>query len=257
MATEQAVVSEALEEPRATVRLEPRFFAWMAGIMLLGIFLAFAPTFFLSAYFPVDRLPRRLVIHGTILTIWFSLYFLQTYLIAFGNRRLHAQLGKYLAALSVVAVAGGLLATVFMFQNNIEAGADVETLVARGQPVPWLNSFMVIGFITCMTLGIANRSRPERHKRFMFLAFVSLYLPATGRLAGLPRHFGAEDLILPYGGIILLTILPLALCVYDLVTRGRIHMISAVGTVAPPLFFVLANYMSTTPLGEAVVRMLA
>jgi len=257
MATKHAVVNEIIEEPRTTARSEPKFFVWMAGVMFFGILLAFAPTFFLSAYFPVDELPPRLIVHGTILTLWFGLYLLQSSLVAFGNRRLHARLGKYIAALSVVAVVGGLLATLFLVRHRLEGGADLETLVATGMPVPWFNGFMLIGFVTCMTLGVMNRFRPERHKRFMFLAFVSLYLPATGRIMALPQYFDAERLIAPHGGIILLTLFPLALCIYDVLTRGRVHMISAVGTVASPLLYVLARYMSTTSLGEAVVRTLA
>jgi len=255
--TEQAALDTRFERVESQARSASKFFAGMAGLMFLGILVGFAPTFFLSPYFPVKRLPAHLILHGTILTLWFGLYFVQTSLIALGRKRLHARLGPYIAGASVLAIVGAVLAPLRLVSRRIAAGEDLDTLVTQGVAVIWINTAMLSSFITCLGLGVYFRKRPEIHKRLMFLAFISLYLPATARISRLPRFFDAENLIVPGLDAFLILFLVLALCVYDMFTRGRLHAVSALGAVSLPLLFFGALFVSTTEFAGAVVRFLA
>lgn len=239
------------------VRSQPKFFAWMSGLMFLGILIGFWPTFFFSAYFPVERLPPHLIFHGTVLTLWFGLYFFQTTLVAMGRKRLHARLGPYIVAASIVVIVASISASLRLVSRLLDGGADLDTLVSQGVITIWNNTAMLLAFITCLGLGVYFRSAAETHKRLMLVAFISLYLPATVRISRLPRFFDAEQLVVPSGGAYLILLLLLALCAYDLLTRGRIHMVSALGTLALITLFFAARLVSSTDFAGAMIRFLA
>lgn len=116
---------------------------------------------------------------------------------------------------------------------------------------------MLLAFVTCLVLGVHFRSTPETHKRLMLVAFISLYLPATVRISRLPRFFDAEHLIIQSGGAVLILLLLLVLCTYDLITRGRVHLVSAIGTVSLIALFFAARFVSTTDFAGSIIRLLA
>ena len=255
--TEQATLDARFERANSEGRSDSRFFAWMAGLMFLGILVGFAPTFFLSPYFPVERLPPHLIAHGTILTLWFGLYFFQTSLVALGHKRLHARLGPYIAGASVLAIVGSVLAPLQVVSRRLAAGENIEALVSLGVPVIWVNTAMLLSFVTCLVLGVYFRKKPEFHKRLMLFAFISLFLPATARISRLPRFFDAENLIVPGLEASIFIFLVLALCVHDLFTRRRLHLVSVIGAVTLPLFFFGAFFVSTTEFAKQVTGFLA
>jgi hypothetical protein len=176
------------------------------------VFLGFSPTFYQrSADLPA--LPLLFIVHGTLFTSWFLLFFAQTTLIAADRRDLHRRLGV-IAAL----VAGAMVV--------IGISAAVDALRRGSAPIPGLDprSFFAVPmgdmltFPILVSAGIYFRRNADTHKRLMTLATVGILSAAIARIplplikAGGPvAFFGLED------------ILVLAGPVYDFATRGRVH----------------------------------
>ena len=74
------IASQQDTVPRSAV--QSRFFAWMAGLLLLTVVIGFSPTYFLKPFFDTPALTLRTQIHGPLFAAWFVLFFVQTALIA-------------------------------------------------------------------------------------------------------------------------------------------------------------------------------
>ena len=83
-----------------------RFFIVMTGLMLVIVLVGFAHTLYLRVLFDLPEIPAQLYVHGTVLTIWFSLAFVQTWLIATDRTAIHRRLGVagMIVAVGVVVV---------------------------------------------------------------------------------------------------------------------------------------------------------
>jgi len=72
----------------------------MSRILLLLVFLGFAPSFYLkflldnNSFYP-DGLPLPHVVHGIILTVWYVFLVLQSSLIQSNRYSLHQRLGWF------------------------------------------------------------------------------------------------------------------------------------------------------------------
>ncbi len=58
------------------------FFAWASLAAFAVVFAGFARTYYLRSLFGGSSLPWLLHLHGALMTSWFALFFVQTYLIA-------------------------------------------------------------------------------------------------------------------------------------------------------------------------------
>src|SRR5436305_1082517 len=93
---------------------ERRFYAGMALVMLASVFLGFARTYFLKAWFPeaahlAPPEPFFFYVHGVCFTAWFVLLVMQALLVA--NRRidLHRTVGWFGVGLAAAVVAAGTM----------------------------------------------------------------------------------------------------------------------------------------------------
>src|ERR1700686_4322336 len=78
------------------------FFPVVASLLLAGLLVGFAKTFFLRSQFNVPPIPPYLYVHGFVLTTWFVLVLAQTCLGAAHRTDLHRRIG-------IVAVVVGVL----------------------------------------------------------------------------------------------------------------------------------------------------
>lgn len=65
----------------------------MTGLMRVIVLVGFAHTLYLRVLFGLPDIPAQLYVHGTVLTIWFTLAFVQTGLIATDRTAIHRRLG--------------------------------------------------------------------------------------------------------------------------------------------------------------------
>ena len=70
-----------------------RFYSAAALALAALVFVGFARTFYLRAWFDVPPTTVLLLLHGIAFTAWFVLFVIQTRLIAAQNYRTHMQLG--------------------------------------------------------------------------------------------------------------------------------------------------------------------
>ena len=149
---------------------------------------SFARTYYLEFLFGLPPLTLAAHLHGLIATAWLALHYTQARLIAGHRIVLHKRLGIFTACLGVV-----LAVQAFHFAV---AGVAAGHAPPGRNPLEFLS--VPMGTITMFSLflvsALALRKKREWHQRLMFLASLSLLLPAAGRLdslimapLGLPR----------------------------------------------------------------------
>jgi len=149
---------------------------------------SFARTYYLKFLFGLPPLTLAAHLHGLLATTWLALHYTQARLIAAHRVALHKRLGIF------TACVGAVLA-IHAFHFAI-AGVAAGHAPPGRNPLQFLS--VPMGTITMFSLFLASalvlRRKREWHKRLMFLASLSLILPAAGRLdslimvpLGLPR----------------------------------------------------------------------
>jgi hypothetical protein len=205
-------------------RAERFFFSAMAAGMAAVVFVGFSRTFFLRWWFPEAQAfaaPEPIFyLHGALFASWMVLLIVQTTLIRTDRVALHRTLGVFspvlAAAMVVIGVVGCLTA----------AGRPGGFI---GVPVPPLQ-FMALPLLDLVLfglfvgLGIALRGDAQSHKRLMLLATVNLLEAAIIRI---PFAFIADGA--PLMARWLADLFILALAIWDLVTRRRLHPVTLWG----------------------------
>jgi hypothetical protein len=203
---------------------ERRFFTGMAIAMLLVAYVGFARSFFLRPLFPAWPSPSEpiLYVHGAFFSAWCVLLVIQAMLVGVGRTDVHRKLGVLGVVIAlgmvILGVAGALIAA------NRPTGFN-------GVPIPPLQFLVVplfdIAFFgTFFALGVANRTDPQSHKRWMVLATVALLGAAFARW---PYVWQIGNPFV-YFGLAYLFIVALAL--WDFRTRGTLHPVTRWGGLA-------------------------
>jgi len=233
--------------PAARDRL---FYSGMAIAMALTVFAGFASTYYLRIFaggptVTLSGLPfTRLVhIHAALFTSWVLLFLVQTALVANGRVRVHRRLGIAGAVLAAaMVVAGTAMAIAAAARGAAPPGIDPLAFLA-------IPIFDMILFATFVSFALAKRRDKEAHKRLMLLAFVSLITAAIARLPGVlplgpPVFFGLTLLFVVAG------------CVYDFLSRGRVHRVYLWGGALLALSVPARLLISGTSAWRALAEML-
>src|SRR5678816_225078 len=192
-------------------RRHPAFFPALSSVLIVLVFLGFAPTYYLrpSAAGPI---PGYLHVHGAAMTAWFLLLLVQTALIATRRRAVHRRLG----------IAGAFIAAVIVVLNPLVVAWSVPHLLAENMSTQ-LTALIVVAdllfigiFLVLVGLAIRWRRYPETHSRMLLLASLAVSGPALGR-------FAISVTGTPLPGIIALMVLPLLVVVHDRVLMKWVH----------------------------------
>jgi FtsH-binding integral membrane protein len=228
------------------------FFTGMALASALTLILGFLPSYFhRSAELP--SLTPLYQLHGALFTAWIALLVAQTALVAGRRTDIHRTLG----------VAGAVLAAVVFV---VGVAVSVETLRRRGGPpggdlneetkffaIP-LGAIIVFGAL--VSAAVVQRRRSETHKRLMLLATISLLGAAVARILHQVGMGGTPNLF--FGTEFLGTdVFVLALVLYDLASRGRVHPATLWGGALvvgfkPLLFYVLSGTPAWLALADVL-----
>ena len=213
----------------ARINAERRFFTGMAIAMTLFVFIGFAPTYYL--YPIIGTVPLRgaepltpmVHIHAATGTAWMLFLVLQTGLIMGGQPKVHMRNGVIGVVLALSIIVLGVAVAVY----SARVGRTPPGWTPTGFMAIPLASVTLFGGFLAAALWL--RWRPDYHKRLMLIATMALLVPAGARLS---RQF-LSGLVPPgpVGGMVLSDLFLLALALYDLRTRGRLHSATLWGGV--------------------------
>lgn len=226
---------------RQTDRL---FFSGMALASALILFLGFLPSYFYRST-ELPPLTPLYQLHGALFTAWIVLLVAQTALVAGGRTDIHRTLGVAGAALAAAVFIVGIAVSVeTLRRNGGPPGGDPRKFFA----IP-LGDIIVFGVL--VGAAVLQRQQSETHKRLMLLATISLLTAAVARFLRQVDMGGAPNLF--YGTDIFV----LALVIYDLVSRGRVHPATLWGGALvvgfkPLLFYVVAVTPPWLALADAL-----
>lgn len=129
--------------------------------------------------FPIFPPLKGLIIaHGIAMTLWMTLFLVQTLLIVSNNVRTHMTLGFFgIAVATAVLVFGSwtAIATTRLEPELIRIGLNRKQFMI----VPITD---MLKFGTLVTIAVLNRHRPEIHRPMMLLATLTMISAATGRI---------------------------------------------------------------------------
>jgi hypothetical protein len=204
-------MSTVMEAPRA-VAPDRLFYTGMALAFATIVAIGFSPTFYLRGA-DLPPLSTVLVVHGMTFTAWIALFIVQTSLIAANRRAWHRTTGAFGAALALLLVVIGTVASIDALRRGSAPipGLDPRTFFA----IPMHDVF---AFAVLATAAIVTRKDPATHKRLMIVATISLLAAPIARFpiaammqVGPPLFYGLQALLIVVGML------------YDKSFHGRVH----------------------------------
>lgn len=242
---------------RPGLTAERRFFSGLAIALAATTLIGFAPTYYLVSVFDgmtTRGVPASMVLtpavhlHGLTGSLWMLLLVAQTSLVAANRRDLHMRMG-----LLAIPVAAAIAVTALFVA--FEAARRGATPPGWTPPAFLLIQFGTLGgFLLFASLGFAWRRRADFHKRLMMLATFAMMVPVCGRIWGmLGGRAYARGAI---GGMMLADIFLLALVVFDLSTRKRLHPVTLWGGGLLVALQPLRVWLSGTEGWQAIGRAL-
>jgi hypothetical protein len=196
----------------ATRRRTRRFYVGMAIAITITVFAGFSRSYFLKPWYGTPELSGLLHVHGLVFTAWVLFFLSQAVLVATGRTYLHRRMGIGGAVLAALVVIVGTAVAITRVKTGVSPIPGVSALSFLAIPL-----FDMVVFAVLVSAGIYFRHRAEAHKRLMTLSMISLLAAPIARMTflplppGPPTFFGLSDLFI------------VALVVYDLSTRGKIH----------------------------------
>jgi hypothetical protein len=190
-------------KPAPTRSLKPSWYFYSAAavIMLMIMVEGFHPFYLrgegMGGRKISPQLLRLVVVHGSAMTAWVILFFVQSLLIPCHKLRLHMKLGW-------VAIAVALVVTVSGFTVAVQSVRPVPAIPFWGMAY---RQFLVVMlaevalFTVFVLVGVLSRKRPKIHRSMMLLASLSILAGATVRMPILFPIFGEGGWVGIFGPI--------------------------------------------------------
>jgi len=177
----------------------------MSGLVVWG----FSRTVDAHLFHAKPQRPLLLWMHGTAFATWMVFFIFQSALVRVRKVSVHRFLGWFGAALATAMVGLGTTTSVVMtrFDMSVLRQTDVDSFLS----IPFAD--MII-FGSCIALAIYWRSRPDYHRRLIFIASCELMDAAIGRFDFWFNHS------IFYVGLDLLIVLGMT---RDWIVEGRVH----------------------------------
>jgi hypothetical protein len=190
------------------------FFSSAALLMLMTVFVGFAPTYYLAGVFRAP-LPSPIIhVHGAVFSLWILLLVTQTSLVAAGRVDIHRRLGIAAFLLACLMVVLGVMAATATLRSD-RLPLSKELLRFYIGP---LADMMV--FATLIYFGFRARRNAAQHKRLMYLATAALLAAPLARwpLAFIQRRSFRASLVAD--------VFLFALVIYDVWSTRTVHRVT-------------------------------
>lgn len=235
---------------RSAILNERNFFAFAVALVLALLLIGFSRSFYLLPLFEgppgYAALEPIFYVHGAVFTSWFVLLGVQTMLVRARNVGLHRKMGLAALALAVLVFCFGTY--VALFAANRPGGyidVPLPPQVFLIVPLSGMAFFAVF-----VGLGFLNRRHPAAHKRFMFLASLSVVGAAIARI---PLMLGS---FMPSFETYVSAVLIVMLGVWDYRSLKRVHPVTLWGGLALTAFQLIQVPLAMTAAWQPVARWL-
>ena len=167
------------------------------------------------------------IIHSLGMFGWYLLVVFQSLLIKKSNYKTHKNLGKISIVLAMVIIISGFLMTYNLYMES------------RNYVIFTVNLFLLINFAILYTLALYYRKSPNKHKRLIIFAGLSMMIPALARVSIV---IGSDPSISFYLLLILLVIPG----IYDYKKLKKIHAATIIGITLNFLGYFISSYLNTS-----------
>ncbi len=239
------------------------YFYSVYWILLVVVFLGFAPSFYLKflipdqSYYP-NGLPTLHIVHGIILTVWYIFLVVQARWIAVKKISVHRKMGWLGAAWAVlVMITTWWVISVFpdrMVLLAAQTNSTVEALEPGLVQILWLDIFMSVLFVAFILTGFIKRKTPHIHKRLMLYSGIVFLFAATGRLGGIIGFLTIPPLGFITNVAILLG-LTASLMIHDYRRYKKIYTVSWVCFALYWGLTFLSFYVAETKVGSQLINL--
>jgi hypothetical protein len=203
----------------------------MSAILLVIVVTGFSRTFFLRSLFQVPPLAIHVYVHALVMTGWFTLFFVQTCLVAARRTDLHRQLGILGAVwASILVVVTVITALGLPAHFKVDPVPNGVPMTPDGMiQIAWGNFGSMVLFTVLVAIAVARRRRPEIHKRLMLVASMVLVGPALGRYIAYLNIWKSASSVPQLATVLVIVTsitvlaLPLTLAAHDFRTGRRLH----------------------------------
>src|SRR5579862_359712 len=121
----------AVETGAAHKNDHQRFYFYALVCAASILFIGFARTYFLKTFFGAPSLYPLLHVHGFIMTSWFLLFGIQTWLVEKRRIDLHRRLGVFGALLaSMMLIFGAIVVTINAREGRVPDGAPIPVILS-------------------------------------------------------------------------------------------------------------------------------
>jgi hypothetical protein len=223
---------------RKVSQAERRFFAWLAGSIVILVLAGFSRTYYLHSFFGTPDLSTFLHVHGAVMTGWIVLFVVQTFLITSNRTSVHKILGAFGASYAGIVVTMGSTATFLAARREVRAHSEFVSSVLNVLALELTQMFL---FASLVAVGVSFRNRADYHKRLMLLATFCMLPNLLVRLLIL-AGVGSNIVILSCWALLVIAVVLL-----DSIGNRRLHPAFGLGAAAIVAFLYLAYFGSLTP----------
>jgi cytochrome bd-type quinol oxidase subunit 2 len=198
---------------------ERKFYSRMAILLVVVVFLGFAPSFYLKGIVPPyprpnPTLPPAVLFHGLMFTLWMALLVLQTQLVATRRTETHMKLGKATMLVAIALIPVMYLTAVWAVPRHSHP-PFTDDLNWTAIPLAVIPAFAFLVYEAWR-----RRKESQWHKRLMLSATIIFAAgPGFSRIPLAPPTFWGFTAQL-LGGTFLLF---LPMFIWDRRTQGKIH----------------------------------
>jgi hypothetical protein len=203
---------------RRSVSPDRIFFPSMCLLILVTVWLGFAPTYY-AAGMVLAKLPAPIIhVHAVVFTLWLLTLIVQIGLVSAKKVHLHRKLGLWGFGLAAVMIVVGLMAATNSLRRDFAppgSGLDPGVFYI----VPFGSILLFAAFIGW---AYSVRRRPVEHKRLIIFATLVILGAAIGRFPQTIAPMGPLAMNLIAIGIMV------PLLVYDLATLKKINRVTII-----------------------------
>jgi hypothetical protein len=210
------------------------FYGTLSFLLVLIVFVGFAPTFYLRTVFNGPPVPPLNVVHGVLATIWICLVPVQAFLMRARQRSLHRYLGWTSACLAALVVSLTPVVMLRFIPRLLESKLAPLAALEVGVTQIFISDVIALPIFAGMFVAaILNRHRPLVHQRWIVYASLMLATPAPSR-AGFLLGVG-------FLGLAVVPLCAIVCAIFDHRTLRRVHpstklcLVATVGHAIAPL----------------------